>query len=181
MTMSLPKGIPTLKHMVTKKYSRTDNVFCTDNLADFVIKCDTMPHLQPTKTDHIPVSTTLHLPTEHVIPKPSKNFRLTSWKDFNDKLATELAHIDPPGPIMTEARLHKSIVNLTKALQNTIQEAVPTNTPCLHSKRWWNLDLKAMKKDLGKLSHCSHKFRALPDHKYAEEILKAKTQHWVSY
>jgi ribonuclease HI len=192
MDMPLPKGIPTLKHMVTKKYSRTDNVFCTDNLTGFVTKCDTLPHLQPTKTDHFPITTTLQLPTEHVIPKPSKNFRMTDWKEFNEQLELELINVGPPRTITTEIQFHETIASLTKAIQNTIRDKVPTNKPCPHSKRWWNLELKTMKKELCKLSHHSHKFRALPDHpshqelkeardKYAEEITKAKTQHWATY
>ena len=30
LNMALPKGIPTLQHMVTKKYSRPDNIFITE-------------------------------------------------------------------------------------------------------------------------------------------------------
>ncbi|KAF9554543.1 hypothetical protein CPC08DRAFT_622352, partial [Agrocybe pediades] len=47
MTMLLPKGIPTLQHWVTNKYSRPDNVFGTRNLADLLVKCDTMPERRP--------------------------------------------------------------------------------------------------------------------------------------
>ena len=35
MAMALPKRILTLQHMVTKKYSRPDNFFCTDTLIEW--------------------------------------------------------------------------------------------------------------------------------------------------
>jgi hypothetical protein len=98
----------------------------------------------------------------------------------------------PPQPIMDETQLHNAIADLTKAIQNTIRAKVPLNAPCPHSKRWWNSELKDMKKEVSKLSNISYKYRAIPDHvshdeyrtarnKYAEEITKAKEQHWADY
>jgi hypothetical protein len=71
MDMPLPKGILTLKHFIMKKYSQPDNMFCTDNLTDYVIKCNTMPQLQPPKTNHFPIITILDLPTKS---KPSPDY-----------------------------------------------------------------------------------------------------------
>ena len=39
MVMPLPKGILMLKHMVMKRLSRPDNVFCTVGLAKHIVKC----------------------------------------------------------------------------------------------------------------------------------------------
>ena len=61
MHMSLPRGIPTFQHMVTKKYLKTNNIFWTDNLRLPVILCNTAPQLCPTKMDHVPVATILEL------------------------------------------------------------------------------------------------------------------------
>jgi hypothetical protein len=74
MDMPLPKGIPTLKHMVSKLYSRPDNVFCTDNLTERVVKCNTRPDKQPPKTDHFPIVTVLDLTTKTTAPKLTLNF-----------------------------------------------------------------------------------------------------------
>ena len=52
MFMPLPKGIPTLKHMVMKYFYRPDNIFCTNSLANCVLKCNTIPERQSGKTDH---------------------------------------------------------------------------------------------------------------------------------
>jgi endonuclease/exonuclease/phosphatase family metal-dependent hydrolase len=75
MQMVLPKGIPTLQHMVTKKYSRPDNVFSTPGLQDYIVKCEVDPALKPTSTDHFPVLTYIQLPQERVNALPSFNFR----------------------------------------------------------------------------------------------------------
>ena len=74
MFMALPKGIPTLKHMVSKCLSRPDNVFCSNSLVNYVLKCDTMPERQPGKTDHYPIATTLELAQERTTTNTSHNF-----------------------------------------------------------------------------------------------------------
>ena len=66
MVMALPKDIPTLEHMVTKKYSRPDNVFCTDNLPDYITNCDVLPgpshqHRPLPDYDHIKLTDSPHL------------------------------------------------------------------------------------------------------------------------
>jgi len=40
MVMPLPKGTPTLQHMVTKLFSRPDNFFCSEEMQEMVTKCD---------------------------------------------------------------------------------------------------------------------------------------------
>ena len=40
MEMVLLKGIPTLQHMRTKKYSRPDNIFCSSTLQPYVTRCE---------------------------------------------------------------------------------------------------------------------------------------------
>jgi hypothetical protein len=43
LEMPLPKGVPTLQHMVTGRYSRPDNVFCTANLIGLITQCEVDP------------------------------------------------------------------------------------------------------------------------------------------
>jgi hypothetical protein len=99
MCMLLPKGIPTLKHMVTKQFSRPDNVFCTNSLANHVVKCDIMPERQPGKMDHYPIVTILELTQERMTTKPLQNFRETDWDEFNTFLGKELTVIPTPSEI----------------------------------------------------------------------------------
>jgi hypothetical protein len=74
MEMLLPKGIPTLEHMVTKRYSRLDNVFASPGIQDMVIRCNTEPTLRPPPTNHFPVTTILALPQEKADAWPNYNF-----------------------------------------------------------------------------------------------------------
>jgi len=87
MVMALLKGIPTLQHMVTKRYSRLDNMFCTAHTLEHYINCNINYEEKPTKTDHFPITATLEL--EHVAAdeSPCYNFRMADWNDFNENLA----------------------------------------------------------------------------------------------
>ena len=58
MQMVLPKGVPTLQHMRTKKYSHPDNVFSTPGLQELVSRCE----VDPASTDHFPIITQILLP-----------------------------------------------------------------------------------------------------------------------
>ena len=49
--MALPKDIPTLEASSTKNYTRVDNVFCSPDIFDCFIECNTYPHWHPQKTD----------------------------------------------------------------------------------------------------------------------------------
>ena len=79
MEMPLPKGILTLKHMVTKLYSCPDNIFCMDILSEHVIKCNTLPNNQPPRIDHFPMVMVHDLPTQTIVPKPSLDYRIVDW------------------------------------------------------------------------------------------------------
>ena len=109
MVMMLPKGIPMLNHMVAKKLSRPDNIFCTNNLSNYVVRCDAMPEKQPGKTNHYPIATILELTQERVQPKSSRNFRETDWEEFNKTLENELANVMAPPKIKTTEELGKEI------------------------------------------------------------------------
>jgi hypothetical protein len=39
LEMALPKGEPTLKHMVTNFYSQPDNVWCSAEILHSVVRC----------------------------------------------------------------------------------------------------------------------------------------------
>jgi ribonuclease HI/endonuclease/exonuclease/phosphatase family metal-dependent hydrolase len=192
MQMVLPKGIPTLRHMRTKKYSRPDNVFSTPGLQDFVVKCEVDAALKPTSTDHFPVLTHIQLPQERINTPPSFNFRETDWDEFRRKLKPRLRR-SPDKPVITNAeQLNKAVESLTQALQETIQEVVKRSRPRPDSKRWWNGDLIKRRQALYRLRADSYRFRALANHpshrelrtesnRYGEAIIQAKRGHWTSY
>jgi endonuclease/exonuclease/phosphatase family metal-dependent hydrolase len=192
LKMALPKGQPTLEHMVTKRYSRPDNVWCTEEIFDLIIRCEVDPSLRPPGTDHFPIATYIDLPQERTTLKTSYNFRAVDWEDFQENLTIRLQEIPPPQPITTEQQFREAAEGLTAVIQDTIRTRVPENRPCPFSKRWWNNDLSRKKTEIKKLSRLAYKFRTLPDHAshaelrkvrnaYGEAIVDAKRGHWEDF
>lgn len=192
LDMALPKGEPTLKHMVTKLYSRPDNVWCSTGLMPKILKCEVDPYLQPPCTDHFPIATILEINQERVDPQPTRNFRTVDWQDFTDTLQNNLKLIPNPRPLEDEEELQEAARNLTEVLQKTIVDAIPISKPCPHSKRWWTSNLQALKKKLNKISRTAMKQRAVEEHpihdmkkkaakEYSEAIINAKKQHWTQF
>jgi hypothetical protein len=59
LIMALPKDLPTLQSMVSKNYTRPDNVFVSGTLAESLTSCTTIPEARPPCTDHLPIRTIL--------------------------------------------------------------------------------------------------------------------------
>ena len=192
MQMSLPRGIPTLLHKAWKKEYRVDNVWSSKHLADRIDQCNVDHNHDYAGTDHYSIVTIIDLPQERQPPKLSQNFRVTDWDMFRKDLQKRLEEIPDPTLIYDADTLHNAVNSLTNSLQGSIEAVVKLNKPCPHSKRWWNSDLEKLKKRLNKLRRTKFQFRALPDHHshhnfrvcerdYAEEIKKAKKQHWEDF
>ena len=192
LSMPLPKGIPTLQHMVTKRYSRPDNVFCTTELVDLITRCKVEPAARPPSTDHFPIITNITLPQERTETPASYNFREVDWEDFKEILDNRLETAPNPPTITSPDHLTATLDQLTKVIQDVIQENVTKSKPRPDEKRWWNGDLRRMKKEINRLRAISFNYRALADHPsheelrikcnaYGESIVKAKRQHWTNY
>ena len=192
LEMALPKGIPTLQHMVTKRYSRPDNVFNTAGLTDLIVKCEVDPSFCPPSTDHFPIVTDITLLQKRTVVLPSYNFREVDWDNFRRKLRQKLNTLPNPAAINTSEQLHIVAGQLTLAIQETIQENVTKTKPRPDAKRWWNGDLRRMKKELNRLRTISFRYRAIADHPshaelraksntYGDAIIQAKRQHWTNY
>jgi len=124
LTMALPKGIPTLQHMRSKHYSRPDNLFCSPDLQDSIIKCDVVASLRPTCTDHFPIVTLLTIPQAHTPTTTNLNFRDVDWEVFRKALKEKLASIPDPEAISTGEQLEAACDNLTSSIQATIASCV---------------------------------------------------------
>ena len=125
------------------------------------------------------------------MPKPTRNFRSTDWKEFN----THLKEVLTPSAlsrIRTENQFRTRLNTLTAALKSTIEAKVPINSPCPFTKRWWTPDLSALRKEKNRLARSSHKWRGLPNHsshrlhrdaskKYANLIESTKKEHWEDW
>ena len=192
MQMILPKGVQTLQHMRSKRYSRPDNVFSTPGIEDLVIKCEVDALIRPTSTDHFPIITHVLLPQERINSPPSFNFREADWDEFRKKLKPRLQRT-PDRPVITNVeQLNTAIDDLTQALQETTQEVVKRSKPRPDAKRWWNGELIKMRRELNQLRSDSYNFRTIVDHpahrelkkksnKYGEAIIQAKRSHWANY
>ena len=156
--MPLLKGIPTLKHMVTKRYSRPDNIFCTEGLKDLIVTCKVDPTIQPTSIDHFPMITKLLIPQERVKSLPSLNFREANWDIFKRELRTKLSTLPTETTITNIEQLNMVANHLTKAIQETIYQNIRKTKLKPDTKRWWNGDLNRLKKELHKLRANSYKF-----------------------
>ena len=126
------------------------------------------------------------------MPPPMYNFRLMDWGEFRAELTTRVMDIAAPGPIMTEAVFHNAVSELTGVVQDTIHTTVQLLLPLLFSKRWWNKNLKKLKKEKNKLSSLSYRYRTAPSHSshkehrrvwnlYCEEITNTKQEHWAAF
>ena len=155
LTMTLPKGTPTLQHMVTKRYSRPDNVFGTLALLDHITRCEVEPSLRPTSTDHFPIVTNILLPQERAITPPSYNYRETDWDKYREKLKSKLLQVPAPPNVTNIEQLTTITDQLTTAIQETTQEVVQKTKPRPDAKRWWNGNLKKTKKELNRLRSTS--------------------------
>ena len=192
MEMVLPKGVPTLQHMRSKRYSRPDNVFSTPGLQEMVSSCEVDASLRPASTDHFPIVTKILLPQEHTITAPSYNFREADWDEFRAKLKPRLQQ-SPDKPVITNAtQLDTAIQDLTSVLQDTVHEVIKKSKPRPDAKRWWNGELITMRKKLYRIRSESYRNRAITNHpshselkhksnEYGEAIIKAKQSHWASY
>ena len=192
MAMALPKGIPTLQHMVTGRYSRPDNVFSTPGLTEHITRCEVDPTIRPPSTDHFPIITHILLPQERTQTPPTHNFREADWDKFRRELRRRLATVPNPQVIESPEQLHAITDSLTHAIQTTIEENIPKTKPRPDARRWWNGDLKKRRKELNRLRADSFRFRALADHpshdlyrlksnQYGDAIIQAKRQHWANY
>ncbi|KAJ3518307.1 hypothetical protein NMY22_g13741 [Coprinellus aureogranulatus] len=194
MNMALPKGIRTLKHFRSKEESRPDNVFCTDSLLNRIIACNVRMTEQPPKTDHYPIATVLDISKNTNKSSPRPNFKNVDWKEFNKALKAKLALLeqDSEKQILTEQEFNERVNVLTKLIQDTIDELVPTSRPSDYSRRWWNKELSAMRERKKELISNSQKYRAIHDHpahevlrrhmnEYATAIVNAKKEHWESF
>ena len=101
--MLLPKGIPTLQSMVTKNWTRVDNVFATNNVEKYVVICDTDPRQWGPGTDHVPILTTLEFTVPAAAIEGQRNFRAVDWPKYREALSGQLGLMPDPCAL-TESR-----------------------------------------------------------------------------
>jgi ribonuclease HI len=189
LEMILPSGVPTHLHNVSKRWSRLDNVFLSDHSLDILLSCDTAPDQRGICTDHLPVLTKINLAAATMPPKSMSNFREVDWQKFRAKVGMNLAQLNPPAEINSQAQLDKACEELTAALQDAISSEVPVTTLCAKTKRWWTKELTTLRKEAKKLGRQSYTHRDKPFHFthaayadankcYHRTLKNTKMHHW---
>ena len=93
LTITLPKGLPTLQAMHKKNWMHVDKVFMLEDLAELLICCNTAPGLRGPCTDHIPIHTVINTRIPPTMLKPYYNYRMVDWKAYQEELAQQLTLI----------------------------------------------------------------------------------------
>ena len=189
LDLVLPPGIPTHLHNVTKRWTRLDHVFISEDALDAVITCDTLPDTPGINMDHLPILTTLDLTLARAPTSHPKNFRDVDWEEFKKRLETKLELLDPPTRILTQGELDKACRELTEAIQDVIKSEVPVSEPGIRAKRWWTKELTKLRQEANRKGRKASKYRNWPDHHTHEDkrianksfqktLERTKRQHW---
>jgi hypothetical protein len=136
LVMLLPGGIPTHLHNVTKRWSRLDQVFLSEHSENLLISCDTCAEHRGIRTDHLPILMELNLRVSVAEVSTSTNFQEVDWEEFGKSLERNLSQKQQEVCIQMQRQLNQCCESLTKAIQETIEEQVPTTKITSKSKRW---------------------------------------------
>ena len=192
MKMALPAFIPTLRSHSTKNHTRVDNVFCSEELLDAVIKCKTDDAARPVRTDHYPIITQLDIHAPKATWAARRNFRLADWPELVKTLKNDLANLPPPTEIENVQMFTDRLKVLNETIQKAIEGHVKLTKPSPYSKRWWSTELANEKKRMQQLGGRAKYHRLNTQHPvheeyrrqrncYSEMIWKAKAEHWVEW
>ncbi|PPR03263.1 hypothetical protein CVT24_012827 [Panaeolus cyanescens] len=192
MVMALPQGIPTLQHMVTKKHSRPDNVFCTEATSERIARCEVLHGERPACTDHYPIVTEVELGRTEAEEEERRNYRMADWKKINKNIEKRMEGWRWGEDIESREEFEEAAEWMTANLKGALEEEVKPTKPLPDEKRWWTRELETLKKAKNRIASKSFKFRALMDHPiheqarkaardFAAEVIKAKRTRWEEW
>ena len=159
LDLALPPGIPTHLHNVSKKWTRLDHVFITEDHMDTVIICKALAGTPGVNTDHLPILTSLDLDLARAPSNPPKNFQNVNWEEFEKDLLDRLNKLPAPTAIKTAGELDEACSKLTTAIQETINVKVPMSNPGIKAKRWWTKELKKLRQEANKKGRAASKYK----------------------
>ncbi|THU95808.1 hypothetical protein K435DRAFT_561955, partial [Dendrothele bispora CBS 962.96] len=192
--MTLEPGVPTLQALSTGNYTRVDNVFCSSNLVDHVIQCETFPERRQPKTDHIPIIMRVALEAKKVVKESRPDWKKVEWENFKKELKEELRTMGEPEEFRTEEEFWEGRRKWKRVIQKLVdnEELVPRTKMTPYQRRWWNKTLDRLRKKCRKLGKKSYRKRYEVDNpiheafrvarqRYAMEIKKAKAEKWAEW
>ena len=110
-----------------------------------------LPEDQGINTDHIVIVTSLNLELALAPKKEVRNYRDIEWKAFWEKLKGKISKWGLPNFIKTQSELNTICAELTRAIQETIEEEVPKAKIGPHAKRWWTKELTELRQGMLKI------------------------------
>ena len=145
-----------LEACATKNYMRVDNVFCSADLIDTFISCNTYPQLHPQKTDHMPVISVLEMELERTIHVEKHNYNLTDWEEFRKTLGRSLEDLGETEELHTVEQFHNKLARVYEGIKAAVREHMPLTRLSPYTKRWWNKGLSDQKRSKEKMSRKSY-------------------------
>ena len=189
LNMVLPLGILTHLHNVSKKWTRLDHIFITEDHMSTIMICEALADTPGVNTDHLPILTSLDLDLARAPSNPPKNFQNVDWEEFENDLTDRLNKLPAPTAIKTTGELDKACSKLTTAVQETINVKVPMFNPGIKAKQWWTKELQKLRQEANKKGRAASKYKDWPENHTHVERHKAnkifqrllehtKRQHW---
>ena len=189
LDLALPPGIPTHLHSISKKWTRLDQVFISEDYMEAIITCDALVNTPGINTSHLPIFTTLDLSIARAPSAPPRNFHNVDWESFEEALTARLSRVGPQARICSSGELDNMCLKLTQALQETIEEKVPKTNLRVKAKKWWTKELTKLRQNANRTGHKASKYQNWPDHhSHAERreankifqrtLERTKRQHW---
>ncbi|KAJ3794384.1 hypothetical protein GGU11DRAFT_652495, partial [Lentinula aff. detonsa] len=154
--MALPEHLPTLCAHNSGNYTRVDNVFCSEDLAEHIMTCNTIPAKRPVLTDHIPIHTIIDVRIPHVDQRTRWNWAQTDWTKFKERTREELERIAPPKELNDEDEFNEALTTFDDMFTRLRDELVPKAKPSPYQRRWWTKQLTEMRKRTSNLANKSH-------------------------
>jgi len=154
--------------------------------------CDMDPRRQGLGTDHMPILTTLDISMPKKDKGVCRNFREADWDKFRKELEAQLCLIPDPCTLLDEVQFRRAIDDLTKALQQTIEAAVPLSRPSPPLTQMVEQRPVPAEERTEPARSQSYKYRAIDNHpshsahkatrgEYRDAIKHAKEQHWQGF
>ena len=189
LDLALPPGTPTHLHNVSKKWTRLDHVFISEEHMEAVIICEALTDTPGINTDHLPILTALDFDLTRVPNNPPNNFRNVDWEEFEKDLTARLGKLPPPATIRNAGELNLACSKLTEAIQESIKEKVPKTSMGIMAKKWWTKELKKLRQKANNKGCKASKYKDWPDHQshadrheanklFQKTLERTKRQHW---
>ena len=189
LDLALPPGIPTHLHNVSKKWTRLDHVFISEEHLETVLVCEALSDTPGNNTDHLPILSLLDLSLSRAPSNPPHNFRNVDWEEFEKDLSSRLDKLTPPATIQNAGELNTACSKLTKAIQESIRKKVLKISLGIKAKRWWTKELKKMRQNTNNKGRKASRYKNWPDHHlhiehqeankvFQKTLERTKRQHW---